>query len=34
LECEAYRRAAVGVDKPVFYKGERVDTVREFSARR
>jgi len=31
LEREAYRRAAVGTDKPVYHKGELVDTYKEFS---
>lgn len=31
LEREAYRRAAVGVEKPVFQGGEEVGRVREFS---
>lgn len=31
LEAEARRRAAQGVDKPVFYKGEVVGKVREYS---
>ncbi len=31
LEQEAWRRACDGVDKPVHYKGERVDTIREYS---
>lgn len=31
LEREAIRRAAEGVEKPVFYKGERIDIVREYS---
>ncbi len=31
LEQEAWRRASDGVDKPVHYKGERVDTIREYS---
>lgn len=30
LELEA-RRRAFGVDKPVFYQGERIDTVKEYS---
>ena len=28
---EIFRRAVEGIEKPVFYKGERVDTVREYS---
>lgn len=31
LEREAIRRAAEGVDKPVFYKGDIVGAVREYS---
>ncbi len=31
LEREAWRRAVDGVEKPVHYRGERIDTVREFS---
>lgn len=31
LELEARRRAASGVEKPVFYKGEQVAVVREYS---
>lgn len=31
LEREAYRRAAVGVDKPVFQGGEQVGSIREYS---
>lgn len=31
LEAEALRRATRGVDEPVFYKGERVGTVRKYS---
>lgn len=31
LRAEAYRRAVVGVDEPVFYQGARVDTVKKFS---
>ncbi len=31
LEAEMYRRACHGVEKPVFYKGERVDIIREYS---
>ena len=31
LEREAYRRAAIGVDKPIHHQGVRVDTVKEFS---
>ncbi len=33
LESEAIRRARDGVDKPIYYKGVKVDTVREFSDR-
>lgn len=31
LEDEARRRAATGIDKPIYYKGERVDTIKEYS---
>lgn len=31
LEREAIRRARDGIDKPVYYKGEQVDVVREYS---
>lgn len=31
LEEEAWRRATAGVDKPIFYKGEQIGTVTEFS---
>lgn len=31
LEGEAYRRAVIGIDEPVFYEGVRVDTVRKYS---
>lgn len=31
LEREAWRRAVKGVDKPVYQKGAKVGTVREFS---
>ena len=31
LEREAYRRAAVGTDKPVYQGGEMVGTVKEYS---
>lgn len=33
LEAEARRRAFEGVDKPVFYKGKKVATVKEYSDR-
>jgi hypothetical protein len=33
LEQEAVRRAALGVDEPVFYKGRKVATVRKYSDR-
>lgn len=33
LEVEAYRRGVQGVEKPVFYKGEQVSTVLEYSDR-
>lgn len=32
-EDEAWRRAVDGVERPVHYRGERVDTVREYSDR-
>jgi hypothetical protein len=31
LEQEADRRGVEGIDKPVYYKGEKVDTIREYS---
>ncbi len=31
LEAEARRRASKGVDKPIYYKGEKIDTVKEYS---
>ena len=31
LEAEARRRAQLGVEEPVFYQGERVDTIRRYS---
>ncbi len=31
LEGEARRRAVDGVEKPIYYKGEMIDTVREYS---
>lgn len=31
LEAEAYRRAVVGDDRPIFYKGEQVGSIRERS---
>lgn len=31
LDAEIDRRAVEGVEKPIHYKGERVDTVREYS---
>jgi hypothetical protein len=31
MEAELYRRAVTGVDKDVYYKGEVVGTVREYS---
>lgn len=31
LEDEAVRRAHQGIGKPIYYKGELVDTVREYS---
>lgn len=31
LEGEAYRRAVIGIEEPVFWQGMRVDTVRRYS---
>lgn len=31
MRAEAYRRAVIGHDEPVFYQGARVDTVKKFS---
>ena len=31
LEAEADRRGVEGIEKPIYYKGERVDTVQEYS---
>ena len=31
LEAEADRRGMEGIEKPIYYKGERVDAVREYS---
>lgn len=31
LEQEAHRRAVIGIEKPVYYRGEEVGTVTEFS---
>jgi hypothetical protein len=31
LVQEAYRRAVEGIDKPVYYEGKRVDTIKEYS---
>jgi hypothetical protein len=31
LETEARRRAQFGVEEPVYYQGQRVDTIRRFS---
>ena len=31
LEAEARRRAAIGIDEPVFYKGEVVGHIRKYS---
>jgi len=31
LEAEAYRRAVKGVNKPIYYKGQRCGYVREYS---
>jgi hypothetical protein len=33
LELECRRRAVEGVDRPVFYKGQQVGTVKEYSDR-
>ena len=31
LEAEMDRRGKLGIDKPIYYKGERVDTIKEYS---
>jgi hypothetical protein len=31
LEQEARRRAVEGVDKPIYYKGRKIDTIKEYS---
>jgi hypothetical protein len=31
MEREAWRRSTEGVDKPIFYRGEQIATVKEFS---
>lgn len=31
LEVEAYRRAHTGCNRPIFYKGEKVGSVKEYS---
>lgn len=31
MEREAYRRAAEGVDEPIFYKGQEIATVKKYS---
>ncbi len=31
LEAEARRRGTKGVDKPIYYKGVKIDTVKEYS---
>ncbi|MDX9861643.1 MAG: hypothetical protein RBS99_12080 [Rhodospirillales bacterium] len=31
LEAEADRRGRHGIEKPVFYQGRRIDTIREYS---
>ncbi len=31
LEIEADRRGKEGIEKPIFYQGEKVDTVKEYS---
>jgi len=31
LEMEANRRAAHGVDRPIYFQGTRIDTVKDFS---
>ena len=33
LEAEAWRRAVIGVDKPVFYKGKVVGSTKKYSDR-
>lgn len=31
LVQEAYRRAVEGIDKPIYYEGKRIDTLKEYS---
>lgn len=31
LEKEAIRRACEGINKPIYYKGQKVDTIKEYS---
>jgi hypothetical protein len=31
LEAEARRRAAEGINKPIYYQGQRVDAIKEYS---
>jgi hypothetical protein len=33
LEREAWRRAVEGVDKPIYYQGDKIDTCKEYSDR-
>ena len=33
LEAEAHRRAFIGIDKPVYYKGEVVGSITKYSDR-
>lgn len=33
MEEEAYRRAVQGVEKPIFYKGQEIGTIKEYSDR-
>ena len=31
MEQEGWRRAVVGTDKPIYHKGQKIDTLKEFS---
>lgn len=31
MEAEAFRRAVLGIDKPIYHQGVKVDTVKEYS---
>lgn len=31
LETEARRRALLGIDKPIYFQGKKVDTIKEYS---